>query len=435
MLGGESRETTLHLTKKAEGLHKSFIAFKDQLPINQSERLGVVIPARKASHFMRANMLFLSNQIQECVEKGKISGADVVVVLNRGGVEDDRVFANQFLDNNMTKLILYERSGHLYKEKEFLNETDITPAESDKIRAIFIIQEDIDGNAGHTNALRTGFNAFVEVAKKSGKVNKYYLTTDTDNRIYAEKKEEGYSGNGLLALMDQLETNNYFAAGAKVEPVVTEADGNFNFTKKVTALIRATANLHTTAKGFQWSPGGGTLAKGADALAAHAAVTNENMEVPDVSFTVLTGGILNKMINVSKNITVLDDAPEEVNMTMRQLISLKNTVHDWAKSGQPLQELVNRNDIPSGWKKLVRWMQGQKFAEAFFGKDLMSLVAQPHLINIVLGNLHTTLDRYHYSKDAIKEIISLIKEFPSYLIIKSAVRKKNDKGVHESAIW
>lgn len=274
----------------------------------------------------------------------------------------------------------------------------------------------------------------MDSAKKNGQVNKYYLTTDTDNRIYTERKDNVYSGNGLLALMDQSETGDYFAVGAKVEPAVTNPDGSFDLSKKVASLIKATANLHTSTRGFQWSPGGGTLAKGLDALAAHAAVTNENMEVPDVSFTVLTGGILNKKIYVSNKITVLDDAPKEENISIKQLKDLKKTINEWVKSGQSLQDLVARENIPSSWKKLIRWMQGQKFAEDFFGKDLMSLVAQPRLVDIVLGNLQTTLKRYGYNKDAIVEIVSLVKELPSYLIIKSAV-KKISQPVHQSASW
>lgn len=431
----ESREVIMQLTPKAKELHHSFLAFKDQLPTKQSNRLGIVIPARKAAHFMKINLPFLSNQIQECVNEGKISGADIVVVLNRGGVENDRVFSDNFSDQNMDKLVLWEKSGHLYKDRDFVSETDIASSKSDGTRIIFIIQEDVDKNTGHTNALKTGFNAFVDASKRSGQVNKYYLTTDTDNRIYEWHKGNNYFGNGLLALMNQLEAGDYFAVGAKVEPAVTDDNGNFDLSKKVASLIRATANLHTNAKGFQWSPGGGTLAKGADSLAAHAAVTNENMEVPDVSFTVLTGGILNKKIHVSNRITVLDDAPKEENISLKQLKDLRKIVHNWAKSGQPLQELVTRNDIPLAWKKLIRWMQGQRFAEDFFGKDLMSLVAQPRLVNIVFGNLQATLERYHYNKEAIKEIISLIKEFPSYFIIKHAVQIKSVLPVHESATW
>ncbi len=431
----ELAEATIQLTPKAKELHKSFLAYRNQLPTSQSDRLGIVIPARKAAHFMRANLPFLSGQIQECVEKRKISGADVVVVLNRGGIESDKNFVEQFSDQDMDKFVLYEKSGHLFNDEQFSDETNIALLESDKTRVIFIIQEDLDSNTGHTNALRTGFNAFIDAAKKSGQVSKYYLTTDTDNRIYAERKDDGYSGNGLLALMDQLETGNYFAVGAKVEPAVSEVDGNFNLQKRVASLIRATANLHTSARGFQWSPGGGTLAKGLDALAAHAAVTNENMEVPDVSFTVLTGGILNKKSHVSNKITVLDDAPKEENISVKQLMHLKKTVHDWARSGRPLQDLVTREDIPSSWKKLIRWLQGQRFAEDFFGKDLMSLVAQPRLVDIVLGNLQVTLKRYGYNKETIGEIVSLVKELPSYLIIKSAVKKKNSPSVHQSASW
>lgn len=81
----ESAETTIQLTTKAKELHQSFLSYKKQLPINKGERLGVVIPARKAAHFMKSNLSFLFGQIQECIEKRKISGADVVVVLNRGG--------------------------------------------------------------------------------------------------------------------------------------------------------------------------------------------------------------------------------------------------------------------------------------------------------------------------------------------------------------
>lgn len=76
MIGsGERREIAIQLTPKAKELHKSFLAYKNQLPTNQSNRLGVVIPARRASHFMRINLPFLSNQIQECVEKGKNIGS------------------------------------------------------------------------------------------------------------------------------------------------------------------------------------------------------------------------------------------------------------------------------------------------------------------------------------------------------------------------
>lgn len=81
----ETAEIVIQLTTKAKELHQSFLSYKNQLPTNKGERLGVVIPARKAAHFMKANLSFLSDQIQECVEKRKISGADVVVVLNRGG--------------------------------------------------------------------------------------------------------------------------------------------------------------------------------------------------------------------------------------------------------------------------------------------------------------------------------------------------------------
>jgi hypothetical protein len=414
----------IQLTPKAKELRHSFLTYRDQLPTKQSSRLGIVIPARKAAHFMKVNLPFLRNQIQECVNEGKVLGADIVVVLNRGGIESDRVFADNYFDQNIDKLILWEKSGHLYKDKDFMNETDISFTKSDGSRIIFIIQEDVDKNTGHTNALRTGFNAFIEASKKNGQVHKYYLTTDTDNRIYAGYRESNYFGNGLLALMNQIETGDYFAVGAKVEPAVTDADGSFNLSKKVASLIRATANLHTNAKGFHWSPGGGTLAKGVDALAAHAAVTNENMEVPDVSFTVLSSGILNKKIHVSNTITVLDDAPNEETVNLKQLKDLKKVVHGWAKSSQPLQELIARSDVPSSWKKLIRWMQGQRFAEDFFGRDLMNYIAQPRLTDIVLGNLRATLKKYGYGKDTIMEIVSLVKELPSYLIIKNAIKKR-----------
>lgn len=429
----ENAEAVMQLTPKAKELHRNFLSYKDQLPTKHSDRLGIVIPARKAAHFMKINLPFLRNQIQECVDKGKISGADVVIVLNRGGIESDRTFVDDYSDQNIDKLILWEKSGQLYKDKDFMNETDISSSQSDGSRIIFIIQEDVDKNTGHTNALRTGFNSFIEASKKTGHVHKYYLTTDTDNRIYSGYRENNYFGNGLLALMDQIETGDFFAVGAKVEPVVTDADGSFNLSKKVASLIRATANLHTNAKGFHWSPGGGTLAKGVDALAAHAAVTNENMEVPDVSFTVLSSGILNKKIHVSNTITVLDDAPKEESVNLKQLRALKKIVHDWAKSSQPLQELVAKSDIPSGWKKLIRWMQGQRFAEDFFGKDLMNNIAQPRLTDIVLGNLRATLKKYGYGKDTIMEIVSLVKELPSYLIIKNAIEKR--ELIIESVNW
>lgn len=234
--------------------------------------------------------------------------------------------------------------------------------------------------------------------------------------------------------MELSEKGDYFAVGAKVEPVVTNNDGSFNLSQKPASLIRATANLHTNSKGFQWSPGGGTLARGREALAGHLAVTNTNMEVPDVSFTVLTGGILGKKFHVSQTIFVLDDAPPEEKITIKQLHHLRQAVREWSKNGKPLQELVTREDIPASWKKLIRWLQGQKFTEDFFGKDLMSLVAQPRLFDIVIGNLKATLARYGYNSDSVREILSLVKELPSYLIIKSAV-KKRENSVQKSVSW
>src|SRR3989344_3689732 len=83
-------------SEKALGLLDNIRKYKETLPDADNNRLAVIIPARRASHLLQTGLPILNRQIKECVDKEKIDGADIAIVLNRGGDEADQPFANDF---------------------------------------------------------------------------------------------------------------------------------------------------------------------------------------------------------------------------------------------------------------------------------------------------------------------------------------------------
>jgi len=74
---------------------------------------------------------------------------------------------------------------------------------------------------------------------------------------------------------------------------------------------------------------------------------------------------------------------------------------------------------------LVRWLQGQKYAENYFGQAFVRALAGPNLFNIIIENIRTILKDCGWNKKAIKEAVSLARELPSYLTINSGLTRKD----------
>ncbi|EKD62853.1 MAG: hypothetical protein ACD_52C00032G0001 [uncultured bacterium] len=416
-------------SEKALGLLDNIRKYKETLPDADNNRLAVIIPARRASHLLQTGLPILNRQIKECVDKEKIDGADIAIVLNRGGDEADQQFANDFQVEAATTVNLYEKGGRLYTDSQYTQEANLAELRKSTINFFFIHQEDVDVNSGTANALRTGFQAFVDSAKRENTVHKYYLTPGADNRLYTGKQGDNFTGNGLLRMMEIAEATGCFAVGAKLEPVVMDENGYILPDKKIAGLVRATANLHTYSPGAKWSPGGGTLSAGRDALAAQTAIMDGGLQVEDVSFDIVTSGLMGKDIRLTDQVRVVYSAPADRGLSiteqLKELRILKPIIYEWARANEPLENLIKRPELPEDWAKLVRWLQGQKYAENYFGQAFVRALAGPNLFNIIIENIRTILKDCGWNKKAIKEAVSLARELPSYLTINSGLTRKD----------
>ncbi len=410
-------------------LVESFYHYLNSLPDNQNNRLSVVIPAKNVSHFMSQNLPILITQAGETITNGIIDGYDVVVVLNRGGDENDREFAYTFNPAGIHKRMIWERGGTLFSDANRTRKTNLSLGKGTENRIFFIVQDNVEENTGHSNALKTAFHALLETARTDEYCSKYYLTIDADNRLHTQVRTNGFEGNGLLALIEKVHSGDFFAVGARLKPAVFNQDGTYDCTKKVAGLIRATANLHVTTPGFQWSPGGGTVALGSEALAAHIAINDRDLEVPDVSFTLLAKKILKKKITVANDIFVVDASPQEEKITLSRYKDLRNKLAYWSDSDSTVEELIQNKEIPASWRKMIRWLHGQKVAEEFFGKQIIKSIVQPRISNIVLGNIKVTLQNEGLGLKAVQELLSLSREIPAYFTIRSSLKKKSSIGI------
>ncbi len=411
--------------EKGIKLQERAISIASELPKLQRNTLSVMIPARRASHLLRSTVPELFTQINYACSKGDILGADVFIILNRGGDDSDKSFAHEYIpSDNVEKIEVWEKQGVMYSDIKYMDVITLNHHSQDakQNRIIFVHQEDIPENSGHTNALKTGWNLMCDVAKQDSYTSKYYLSTDADIRLVSKgNKSEGKFG--LPDLIDEVRNRNLFAVGGKVVPVVLDDTGQIILDKKVSPLIQATANLHTTTKGFQWGPGGGTLCVGPEGLAAQAAVANTNMQVPDVSFWILSKYLLNKDVDVLPTVNVLDSAPAEERLNREQIAVANTELKKWVKNKQTLAELSQIQEIPDSWKKIVRWMMGQKYVKDFFGDEFVKEIAYPKLIQIVVGNIKAVWDQYGFGKGTVPELLRLTKQLFPYVLISSTVNK------------
>ena len=124
-------------SEKALGLLDNIRKYKETLPDADNNRLAVIIPARRASHLLQTGLPILNRQIKECVDKEKIDGADIAIVLNRGGDEADQQFANDFQVEAATTVNLYEKGGRLYTDSQYTQEANLAELRKSTINFFF----------------------------------------------------------------------------------------------------------------------------------------------------------------------------------------------------------------------------------------------------------------------------------------------------------